>query len=92
MIREDRWKYVRSEDGEELYDLASDPHELENVAASEPEVLARLRTAHEELLESLRGRGGLHARMRDESGVSGEVDPRLLEELGELGYGGEEDE
>ncbi|MFO8056689.1 MAG: sulfatase [bacterium] len=39
-----RWKYIVTEEGEEsLYDLLHDPHELENVASSYPEVLERLR-------------------------------------------------
>jgi choline-sulfatase len=44
MLRRGRHKYVWcADDPEQLYDLAADPHELENVAATEPGVCAELR-------------------------------------------------
>lgn len=43
-VREGRWKWVRSLDGrEELFDLERDPAETRDLAAEEPEVVARLR-------------------------------------------------
>jgi hypothetical protein len=39
-----RWRLVR---GEELYDIAADPGQREDVAARHPDVVARLRDAHE---------------------------------------------
>ena len=52
-VRTDRWKYVRTSyqwdefvrrpEREELYDLAADPGELHDLAAGEPELLARFR-------------------------------------------------
>ena len=91
-LREERWKYVRGEEGEELYDLDADPHELVNVSGSQPAQTARMRAALDAMLADLRERGQLHAAMRADAGTGGEVDPELLRELGELGYGGEEDE
>lgn len=40
-IATDAWKYIRTP-REELYDLRTDPHELNNLAASQPETLAEL--------------------------------------------------
>lgn len=46
-VRDGQWKYVRELDGaENLYDLASDPRELRNLATAQPSVLAQLRQAH----------------------------------------------
>jgi arylsulfatase A-like enzyme len=44
-VREENWKYIYDlRDGtEELYDLARDPNEQRNLAATEPERCARLR-------------------------------------------------
>ena len=44
-VREDRWKYsIDLRDGtEELYDLARDPSEQQNLWRQEPELCARLR-------------------------------------------------
>jgi arylsulfatase A-like enzyme len=42
-VRSDNWKYIRaSEDADELYDLAADPHELRNLHEAHPEIAARL--------------------------------------------------
>jgi arylsulfatase A-like enzyme len=53
VVRADPWKYTEYCTGErELYDLAQDPYELENVAAANPAVTAamavRLRELHDE--------------------------------------------
>jgi choline-sulfatase len=46
MLRRDRWKYIRGgDDPDQLYDLVSDPHELENVASAQPDLCAELRAA-----------------------------------------------
>jgi choline-sulfatase len=46
MLRRGRWKYIRCEDDpDQLYDLESDPHELTNLAPSEPALCAELRAA-----------------------------------------------
>jgi arylsulfatase len=48
MVRSERWKYVRyRSDGEELYDLASDPGELTNLAAAPSAAAERARLARE---------------------------------------------
>jgi len=92
-LREERWKLVRDAQGAvELYDLAADPHELANVAGAHPEQVARLSAALAELESSLRERGARHAALRADGERGGEVDPKHLRELGELGYGGEGDE
>lgn len=48
-VREGDWKLVGGESGQvELYDLAVDPGETNDLAAMRPEVLARLRKAYDE--------------------------------------------
>lgn len=42
-VRSGDWKYIRSSRGEELYNLATDLSEQKNVAAEQPEQVARLR-------------------------------------------------
>jgi arylsulfatase len=49
----DRWKLVRRAGGaEELYDLAADPGELDDVSGSHPDVMAALGRALDEVVES----------------------------------------
>ena len=40
-IRSQKWRYAKWPDGEELYDLATDPHERDNLA-NRPEYEPRL--------------------------------------------------
>jgi len=47
-LRAGRWKYLSTEDGEFLYDLAVDARERANRAAREPEKLAALRARYAE--------------------------------------------
>ncbi|MEW6320851.1 MAG: sulfatase-like hydrolase/transferase [Acidobacteriota bacterium] len=79
-VRDGRWKYILAP-REELYDLARDPGELENLAAREP---ARARALRSGLEEHLR---------REQAAVrqpgadrTASVPPELLERLGALGY------
>ena len=79
-IRAGDWKYIlRVPEGEELYDLASDPREQRNLAAAEPERAGALRA---QLVPFLRGGDGKSAssdnQLRD--------DPRMNELLEKLGY------
>lgn len=79
-----RWKYLDlGTEGEELYDLQADPHELVNLAAEHPEVLAEMRAEARRTLEAQRARGGGRAR------AATEAERAALEELG---YGGDGDE
>lgn len=58
-VVEDGYRYIRAP-REELYDLAADPDERENLAASKPDVAARLRATLGTLLPgTVRARGGL---------------------------------
>jgi len=41
--REEAWKYLRTAEGELLFDISNDPGERANLAAYHPEKLARLR-------------------------------------------------
>ena len=50
-LRTSRWRYIRYADGsEELYDLAVDPGEEDNLVSKRPDVLASMRRAAAELL------------------------------------------
>ena len=55
----DGFKYIRSwtdeRDWEELYDLAADPEELEDLAEARPEVLERLRSVLDARLSAATG-------------------------------------
>ena len=53
-LTDGRWKYFHLSEGpDQLFDLAADPHELENVIDRHPEVTARMRARIEELLAEL---------------------------------------
>jgi len=52
-IRGDRWKYIRTTDGVELYDLVEDPAETTDRSEDEPDVVAEFDARHEEYLDSL---------------------------------------
>lgn len=81
----DGWKYIQSSDGaHELYDLARDPDERENLFASEPARAAALATDLTARLERAAG-----ANVEGEAvDVAGE-DP---ETMAELGYSGDDEE
>ncbi|WP_442508852.1 arylsulfatase [Novipirellula sp. SH528] len=44
-VRSQRWRFVNNK---ELYDIAADPHEKQDVAAEHPEVVAELRKAYDQ--------------------------------------------
>lgn len=75
------WKLVRNEDAGvvELYDLASDPNELENLAASRQDIVTHFNARIDERLAGHRG----DAVPELEPGI---VDPEHLERLRALGY------
>lgn len=52
-VRGDRWKYIRDESGERLFDLATDPEETTDVSDREPDVLDEFRAKREAYLASL---------------------------------------
>jgi arylsulfatase A-like enzyme/Flp pilus assembly protein TadD len=78
VVRDGRWKYILAP-RPELYDLARDPREMQNLADAEP---ARARAL----------RAGLEQRLRAEQtaarsdSAAAAVPPELLEKLGALGY------
>lgn len=74
-----RWKYVRAPTPE-LYDLASDPGELENVHAAHPDVVAELDGL---LLGFLTGSERAAASREAE-----DLDSAMIEKLASLGYFG----
>ncbi|MFT5441460.1 MAG: arylsulfatase A-like enzyme [Myxococcota bacterium] len=80
-ILEFPWKLVRDEDGGEalLFNLVSDPGEENNLAATQPEVLARL---NKQLSDRFEGHLGT-AVPEVQPGIE---DPELLERLRALGY------
>ncbi|MBW1686515.1 MAG: sulfatase-like hydrolase/transferase, partial [Deltaproteobacteria bacterium] len=77
-VRLGRWKYIHKLEPE-LYDVASDPQELRNLAAEQPERVAQLRTHLEQLL------GAAQASPGD---AEAEMDPETLAQLRALGYVG----
>jgi arylsulfatase A-like enzyme len=84
-IRTADWKLVTANEGNPrgldtvaLYDLNSDPGEMKNVAADNPDQVAKLKGD----LEALRTMAGASA----VSGVTGEIDEAATERLRALGY------
>jgi len=80
-VRLGRWKYIHKLEPE-LYDVVSDPQELRNLAAEQPERVARLRARLEQLL------GAAQASPDD---AKAEMDPETLVQLRALGYVGGDD-
>ncbi|TYL38894.1 sulfatase [Natronococcus pandeyae] len=77
-IRTTEWKYIEGTDGsEELYDLAADPAESENVADDEPDVRAKLAAKIEAERGDLR-------RPTDDGSLS--VDGSTKQRLEDMGY------
>jgi tetratricopeptide (TPR) repeat protein len=76
-VRRGPWKYIEAP-VPELYDLATDPAELRNVANAHPDVVADLRA---ELADFLARGGELEA-------VALEIDPETRDRLDALGYVG----
>jgi len=52
-IRGDRWKYIRTADAEELYDLRGDPEEEMDISDDNPDIVAEFDARREEYLDSL---------------------------------------
>lgn len=84
-VRTADWKLVTANEGNPrgldtvaLYDLRADPGELRNIAADNPEQVAKLKSD----LEALRGMAGASA----VSGETGEIDDAAAERLRALGY------
>lgn len=80
VVREGRWKYIQAPRAE-LYDLETDPAELENLVATRPARAEAMRGALRRFLDEERTAG---------PGAAGApaVPPELLEKLGALGYVG----
>ncbi|WP_335998986.1 sulfatase [Halorientalis halophila] len=76
--RDEEWKFVRRDSGEELYDLEADPDENRNVIDDHPEVAERLGETIDD-----------HVRAIDETGsdlVEVEMDEDVKARLRDLGY------
>jgi len=83
-LTSDDWKYILTKSGEEqLYDLGSDPYELEDVAAANAEVTARLR----DRVRATIARQLRRARELESGGVRA-LSPEEADGLRGLGYGG----
>ncbi len=63
MARDRQWKYIFMANGgrEQLFDLASDPNELQNCAASRPDVAVRLRAVATQACDTPGARDALDA-------------------------------
>ena len=84
LVIDGRWKYIhhlRERQNSELYDLVSDPAELVNLAAEEPEVMARAN-------EALRKLRFMPVKQLEQANVP----PDVLRALESLGYTGNESE
>jgi arylsulfatase A-like enzyme len=79
MVRAGDFKYIRTSDGgEELYDLAADPGELDDLAPGQPERAREMRERLDSYLDTLhQRRGAAHPE---------QVDRSVVEELRSLGY------
>jgi len=91
MLRGARWKIVRGNEGDELYDLGADPYEQMNVAADHPDELARQAQALDAFMLQQLLRGEQQANLRQGSQVGG-PDAEHLREMRELGYAGEDED
>jgi arylsulfatase A-like enzyme/tetratricopeptide (TPR) repeat protein len=78
-VVEGPWKYIRAP-RQELYDLARDPGELNNVFEGEPQVAQRLRGRLEQMLLEMESAGSNRGRSP--------VDPEAARKLQSLGYVG----
>ena len=87
-VRTSRWRLIVDDESgaEELYDLETDPGELENLAESRPEKLAELRA----LLDGQRREDELLRDLLDVGLEGSALDEETLRELERLGYIGEE--
>jgi len=74
-IRDERWKLTLSPEPRELFDVLEDPNELDDRRGEEPDVVAKLRAAYEELPKPAEIRPGSPALSAAERG-----------HLGALGY------
>ncbi len=85
-VRAGRFKLIRDERrATQLFDLDADPNETKDVAVDHPDVVQRLSAL---VADEVARQKRAHALHRSPSGESGSVDPKLLEELRELGYVG----
>ncbi len=77
-VRHNMWKYVRAP-RPELYDLAKDPRETENVYDGRPDVAAKMEALLDDLIRAFSGPLG-------ELGPSVDLDEEEIEKLEALGY------
>jgi choline-sulfatase len=90
-VRDGRWKYILAP-RPELYDLARDPQEANNLEASEPARARAMRAGLESQLrtewsaQASAERPGPSAERSTPSADRSSVPPELLEKLGALGY------
>jgi choline-sulfatase len=78
-VRDGRWKYILAP-RPELYDLARDPGERQNLVDSEPQRARAFRSGLEQHLRKEQ------AALHDAAASNASVPPDLLEKLGALGY------
>jgi arylsulfatase A-like enzyme len=79
MVRVGDFKYIHASDGTgELYDLAADPGELDNLAPSQPERAREMAARLDSFLDTLHQRSG--------AAHPEQVDRSVIEELRSLGY------
>jgi arylsulfatase A-like enzyme len=95
-VREGRWKYIHKVNPE-LYDIQTDPDELNNLADERPDITGRLRERLEDLLREAPARPSdsttaidpqLQAQLQALGYVTNEVTPTDFDELASLDVGG----
>jgi arylsulfatase len=75
-VRGERWKYIRGDHGEELYDLEADPDERSNLAREHPARCADMRDDVEDYLKTVPDPDGQGESTAD-VGLSSEAQSRL---------------
>jgi hypothetical protein len=95
-VREGRWKYIHKVNPE-LYDIQTDPHELDNLTAERPDITDRLRKRLEELLREAPAKPSdsttaidsqLQAQLQALGYVTNDVTPTDFDELASLDVSG----
>jgi arylsulfatase A-like enzyme len=84
-ITDGNWRYILKEDGEELYDPKTDPHELQDLSTKNPTKTTEMRNKLQSLMTAQKTRGE-ELSTGDLSDQEADLDPAFVEQLRALGY------